>query len=229
MIFMKKLFIFLLFLPLFLRAEFAVKSYQELRNQHLVRQNYELSCGAASLATLLNMVDFRRFSELDILERLSEKELYTDMTSFRDLARVLDGLGYENRAYQMRKDSLDRLTGVPMLVKIEDDPRFAHFVVIVNYEGDFLQIFDPSFGAYTSSKREFFSLWDRDEKGGFVLMVLPKLANLAESATSNTTLQSENLESSNASKSDNESILNVPQKLQMPEKLHFHFTPFRLF
>ncbi|EAI2894253.1 peptidase C39, partial [Campylobacter upsaliensis] len=39
-------------LPLFLKAEFVVKSYQEIKNEKVIRQNYEESCGAASLATL---------------------------------------------------------------------------------------------------------------------------------------------------------------------------------
>ena len=44
-------------LPLFLKAEFVVKSYQEIKNEKVVRQNYEESCGAASLATLINTLD----------------------------------------------------------------------------------------------------------------------------------------------------------------------------
>ncbi|TQR61634.1 hypothetical protein DMC01_00250 [Campylobacter troglodytis] len=84
--------LFLLFLPLFLSAEFAVKSYQELKNKDLVKQNYEQSCGAASLATLLNMIDVQKFSELEILQMMSEKKLRTDMVSFADLIAMLGAI-----------------------------------------------------------------------------------------------------------------------------------------
>lgn len=61
-----------------------------------------------------------------------------------------------------------------MLVKIEDDPRFPHFVVIINHKGGFLQVLDPSYGEYISSKREFFSVWDRYNQGGYALIIAPK-------------------------------------------------------
>ena len=202
---MKRLYILALtaLFPLALWAEFAVKSYQELKNKDIVRQNYEQSCGAASLATLLNMIDVQKFSELEILQMMSEKELRTDMASLADLIAVLDKLGYESSAYQITRQSLDKLLDIPLLVKIEDDPRFPHFVIIINSEGGFLQVFDPSSGRYLSSKRQFFSIWDKHKKGGFALIVLPK-NELQKNA------------------------LQIPEK-QMPGSLHFEITPFRLF
>ncbi|TQR23560.1 peptidase C39, partial [Campylobacter sp. MIT 97-5078] len=31
--------------------------YQELKNQKVIRQNYEESCGASALGTLINLID----------------------------------------------------------------------------------------------------------------------------------------------------------------------------
>ena len=169
-----KKFIIIFFIPLALWAEFVVKSYQELKNERVVRQNYEESCGAASLATLLNLIDDKKLSELDLLQVMSEKELYTDMVSFADLNEAVKKLGYESKAYKIDKEILKKLVNVPMLVKIEDDPRFPHFVAIINYRGDYLQVFDPSHGEYISSKREFYSIWDRYDKGGYALIIAPK-------------------------------------------------------
>lgn len=69
---------------------------------------------------------------------------------------------------------MDKLVNIPMLVKIEDDPRFPHFVVIINHKGNYLQVLDPSHGEYISSKSQFFSIWDRYNKGGYALIVAPK-------------------------------------------------------
>ena len=47
-------------------ADFAVKSYQEIKNARTIRQNYEASCGATSMATILNLIDKQNFAEMDI-------------------------------------------------------------------------------------------------------------------------------------------------------------------
>lgn len=161
-------------LPLFLKAEFAVKSYQEIKNEKVIKQNYEESCGAASLATLINILDDNNLTELDLLKTMSGQKLYTDMVSFADLNDAVKKLGYESKSYKVDRKILEKLVNIPLLVKIEDDPRFPHFVVIINHKGNYLQILDPSYGKYISSKREFFSVWDRYNKGGYALIVAPK-------------------------------------------------------
>lgn len=167
---MEKILTIFVILVSFLHAEFAVKSYQELRSSDLVRQNYEESCGAGALATLLNLFDIHHFSESDIISKMS---LNTDMVSFLELNRVLSDLGWENKGYQISREIFEKIN-IPVLVKIENDPRYPHFVVVVNHDGDFLSIFDPSFGKYISSKSEFYSIWDKDNFGGYVLIVNPK-------------------------------------------------------
>ncbi|RAX56230.1 peptidase C39 [Helicobacter monodelphidis] len=189
----------LLLLPLSLNAEFIVKSYQELKNQKVVRQNYEQSCGASSLATLLNLIDKKQYTELDLLKVMSQKELYTDMVSFADLKSAIQTLGYEGQSYKIHQDNLELLIQVPLLVKIEDDPRFPHFVVIINQKGNYLEVLDPSHGSYISSKSQFFSIWDRHKKGGFALVVVPKAG-------------------------PGEYKLNIPSS-----KVHFEKKPFKMF
>ncbi|EAI6709960.1 peptidase C39 [Campylobacter upsaliensis] len=161
-------------LPLFLKAEFVVKSYQEIKNEKVIRQNYEESCGAASLATLINILDDSNLTESDLLKAMSGQQLYTDMVSFADLNDAVKKLGFQSKSYKIDRKILESIMSVPILVKIEDDPRFPHFVVIINHKGNYLQIFDPSYGEYISSKREFYSIWDRYNKGGFALIINPK-------------------------------------------------------
>lgn len=161
-------------LPLFLKAEFVVKSYQEIKNEKVIRQNYEESCGAASLATLINILDDSNLTESDLLKAMSGQQLYTDMVSFADLNDAVKKLGFQSKSYKIDRKILESIMSVPILVKIEDDPRFPHFVVIINHKGNYLQILDPSYGEYISSKREFYSVWDRYKKGGFALIINPK-------------------------------------------------------
>ncbi|EPM2007129.1 C39 family peptidase [Campylobacter coli] len=153
---MEKILKILLFLPILTlsaKAEWVVKSYQEIKNERVIRQAYEQSCGASSLATLLNILDDqKKFDELELLKIMSGQELYTDMVSFADLNDAVKKLGFQSNSYQINRENLDKLVNIPMLVKIEDDPRFPHFVVIINHKGNYLQVLDPSHGEYISSK-----------------------------------------------------------------------------
>ncbi len=158
----------------FANAEFIVQSYQEIKNQRVIRQSYEESCGASSLATLLNILNQSNFTELVILKTMSESKLNTDMVSFTDLKAAVQKLGFKANSYSLDREILNQLVKIPMLVKIENDPRFPHFVVIINHKGNYLQIFDPNYGEYISSKKEFYSIWDRDKKGGYALIVALK-------------------------------------------------------
>ncbi len=158
----------------FTNAEFIVQSYQEIKNQRVIRQSYEESCGASSLATLLNILNQSNFTELEILKTMSESKLNTDMVSFTDLKAAVQKLGFKANSYSLDREILNQLVKIPMLVKIENDPRFPHFVVIINHKGNYLQIFDPNYGEYISSKREFYSIWDRHKKGGYALIIAPK-------------------------------------------------------
>lgn len=157
-------------------ADFAVQSFQELRNHNMVRQSYEQSCGAASLATLINLIDSKNLSELDVMQHFpptKDGALNTDMVSFQSLEDVAQKLGYKVASYQIDKGVFDNIE-LPMLVKIEDDPRFPHFVVIINHKGDYITIFDPSYGEYLSLKSEFYSIWDSEQKGGYAMIVTTK-------------------------------------------------------
>ncbi|ECQ1391020.1 peptidase C39 [Campylobacter coli] len=174
---MEKILKILLFLPIFAlsaNAEWVVKSYQEIKNERVIRQTYEESCGASSLATLINILDNQNFNELKLLETMSGQQLYTDMVRFADLSDAVKKLGFQSNSYQINRENLDKLVNIPMLVKIEDDPRFPHFVIIINHKGNYLQVLDPSHGEYISSKSQFFSIWDRYNKGGYALIVAPK-------------------------------------------------------
>ncbi|MDO4673298.1 MAG: hypothetical protein Q4A76_10325 [Porphyromonadaceae bacterium] len=75
------------------KSKWAVKSYQEIKNERVIRQTYEQSCGASSLATLLKILVNQNFNELKLLETISEQQFYIDMVSFADLSNAVKKLG----------------------------------------------------------------------------------------------------------------------------------------
>ncbi len=62
---------FLLTFSLYASDIFKVKSFKELKYQDLIPQTYAESCGASSLATLMNMYD-ANVSERDLLRDLNK-------------------------------------------------------------------------------------------------------------------------------------------------------------
>lgn len=149
----------------------SVVPLSEIHNKDVVRQQFEESCGAAALATLINLTDkAQNLSEADVLAKLGNT---TDMVSFSALSDAAKELGYESAAYKMTREAFGKVM-IPMLVKVEDDPKYPHFIVALNHLGDFVTIFDPSFGRYISTKREFYRIWDLDNQGGYALVLRPK-------------------------------------------------------
>ncbi|CAD7289093.1 hypothetical protein LMG7974_01339 [Campylobacter majalis] len=102
-----------------------------------------------------------------------DKKLNTDMVSFLKLQQTAAKLSYESKGYQINRSIFEKIT-IPILVKIEDDPRHLHFVIVINHQGDFITILDPSYGKYVSTKKQFYNLWDKNKKGGYALILAPK-------------------------------------------------------
>ena len=73
-----------------LNSQFIISSYYEIRNKNVVRQNYEESCGAASIATILNLIDVKRYSENDILQKLKQNNnnIGTNLISFMQMKQA---------------------------------------------------------------------------------------------------------------------------------------------
>jgi predicted double-glycine peptidase len=67
-----------------------VRNWKALRDERIVKQDLDYSCGAASLATLLNYYYGQHLTEAQILAALDQGD---GMASFADMARVLPQFG----------------------------------------------------------------------------------------------------------------------------------------
>lgn len=140
-----------------------VRSFRDLREQQLVRQGWDISCGAAALSTILTYDFDSPYSEatiaLSILSNTDpEKIKERGGFSLLDLKRFVEAVGYEGKGYAGL--TLDDLAGsnVPVIlgVRIRD---FDHFVV---YRGRFANrvlLGDPAFGNLTLSEKRFAEIW----------------------------------------------------------------------
>ena len=139
-----------------------VLSLQEIRSVGVVRQKWDISCGAAALATLLTYQHGNSVTEVEIAKTMLRK---TDPLrvkvrqgfSFLDLKRFVDDRGYEGTGYTelTLKDLVDM---APLIIPIEVS-RYPHFVIFRGIENDRVVLADPAFGNRTMKVPSFLDVW----------------------------------------------------------------------
>jgi predicted double-glycine peptidase len=156
-----------------------VKSLLEMRQDRVTVQNWDLSCGAAALGTVLKYQYDDPVSERDIAKALVGRDKYIDNPSLvrmqegfslLDLKKYVDARGYAGIGYG--KLELDHLIDrAPIIVPINANG-YNHFVVFRGIWGDRVLVADPAWGNRTLTVDEFEDEWiDYSEFGrvGFVV------------------------------------------------------------
>lgn len=143
--------------------EYMVSS-QALTQKHIVTQEFDYSCGAASLATLLNYHLGEQFSEMQVirglmnygnLQRIQERRAF----SLLDMKRFVDALGYEGTGYKAEMYNLKELD-VPVVLPI-DIFGYQHFVVFRGIADNRVFLADPWLGHTTYTIEAFEAMWYR--------------------------------------------------------------------
>ena len=143
-----------------------VESMFEMRRKNTVVQEYDLSCGAAALATVLRYQHGDNVSEKELVRALISRDIYIENPelvqvregfSLLDLKRVAEargyvGIGYGNLTLE------EALTIAPVITPISPAD-YNHFVVLIGQVGNSVQVVDPAFGNTTMSARRFQREW----------------------------------------------------------------------
>ena len=151
---------------------------KDLRDQNLVKQRFDFSCGAASLATLLRYGFGENVTERQVLEELfdllSEEEKTVargEGFSLLHLQRVARARGYNAQGFRLAPEQLAMLGG-PVIVFIE--PRgYKHFAVLRGVRGDRVYLADPSRGNIRMPAYTFLKGWLQDDGKGIIFVVEP--------------------------------------------------------
>ena len=143
-----------------------VFSIYEQRNQLVVRQNFDLSCGAAALATLLVFQHGETLSERDVAIGLVSRDLYLENPdiiksrqgfSLFDMSRYVDSLGYQGDGFgQLRFEDLADMA--PIILAM-DFSGYRHFVVYRGHLGNRILLADPAYGLRTMKLSRFIQSW----------------------------------------------------------------------
>jgi predicted double-glycine peptidase len=143
-------------------GERPVRSLQEMRQENLIIQQWDSSCAAAALATILTY---------DLRYPVTEEQVALGMLkqtdplrvrhrggfSLLDMKRYAAELNFRSSGYtEMTLDDLG--ARVPMIVPIKVRG-YDHFVVVRNVTEREVRIADPGFGNYMMSRERFNNVW----------------------------------------------------------------------
>lgn len=164
----------LLFIPdLAFAQRGPVRSLQEIRQEGVVIQKWDTSCGAAALATVLTYSLYDPVSERDVARgmlRMTEplKVKYRGGFSLLDMKHFAELRGYKGQGYRrLSLDGLLKLNSPIVPIVQYGNP---HFVMVRGLDGrGRVSIADPGFGNRTMSVPDFTAAW----KDGIAFVVVP--------------------------------------------------------
>jgi len=158
-----------------LAGSIKVKSWKAFRDERVVKQDMDYSCGAASLATVLNEYYGQAVTEEQLL---SAMDIGDFMASFEDMQQALSKFGFRGVGVSASYDQLARLT-IPGIVYLEHR-KGGHFSVLRGIDEKTAWLADPSLGNRTYSRQQFLDMWDtrtgetgNSELKGKILLVFP--------------------------------------------------------
>lgn len=164
-----------------------VQSLVEMRHGSVILQQWDLSCAAAALATVLRYQHGEPVSERSVALGLIDRPEYIANPevvrlrqgfSLLDMKRFVDGLGYQGVGLGQMSFN-DLLEYAPIIVPV-DLRGYPHFVVFRGATKRRVLVADPAFGKLTISHTKFKAAWiDYGDIGrvGFVVKAGDKLSS----------------------------------------------------
>ncbi|MEJ2090982.1 MAG: C39 family peptidase [Syntrophobacterales bacterium] len=141
-----------------------VKSMKELRQQQMVPQSRDFSCGAAALATIMHYYYGQPVTELDAILGMfkhgDQQDIRKRGFSLLDMKRYANALKYKADGFKVKDVKILKSLTVPVIVLIETGS-YKHFVVIRRVGDRFVYISDPSWGNRKVPVQEFNKIWDQ--------------------------------------------------------------------
>lgn len=144
----------------------SVRSLLEMRQENVVIQEWDLSCGAAALTTLLNYQHGEQLTEKEVAIALMKREEYIrdpqmlrirEGFSLLDLKRHVDSLGYDGKGFG-KLQLKDLLAKAPVIVPIMT-MGYNHFVIVRGLRGDRILLADSAWGNRTMQVDDFMDSW----------------------------------------------------------------------
>ena len=153
-----------------------VTSWTEIRDQGIIKQRFDYSCGSAAVATVLHHFYRLEVDEATIIDKIGLKDEF----SFADLARVMEEYALKAVAVALDFDHLQRMT-MPAIVYLDFHGQ-GHFSVLRGINSSSVWLGDPSWGNIHMSPDRFRGMWetrDDEQAPGEILIALPHSRDLS--------------------------------------------------
>ncbi|MCL2912445.1 C39 family peptidase [Shewanella corallii] len=142
----------------------SIQSIRERKFEHLVPQQTDFSCGAASLATILKfaygMPDIKEFDVMNgMLEQADMEVVAQKGFSLLDMKHFLKEKSLRGRGYRVGIEELMKLK-IPAIVLINDNG-YNHFVVLRRIDRGMVYLGDPALGNRIIPKKDFLGKWNQ--------------------------------------------------------------------
>ncbi len=153
-----------------------VRSLRAERDAGLVKQGYDYSCGAASLATLLTYGLNDPVGEDTILRQLIEPLSPDDLIALQqkglslfDLQQLAVRRGHKAQGFRIDRSQLAKLS-YPVIVFIKPHG-YQHFAVFKGFHGGRVHLADPSLGNVRMPLYRFLHIWADELVQGVIFAV----------------------------------------------------------
>ncbi|MFM0729162.1 C39 family peptidase [Paraburkholderia sediminicola] len=148
-----------------------VRSMRDIRYNHIVNQQFDYSCGAAALATLLKYGYGIDIPETELIRRMmvfsTPEVVVKNGFSMLDMKKFVETVGLRGRGFRVSADALEHLQ-IPVMVLMNIDG-YEHFVIVKHAQEGRIFIADPALGNRIVLKEDFAKTWN-----GLVFAVLGK-------------------------------------------------------
>ncbi len=139
-----------------------VESLASLRFKKVVRQGFDVSCGAAAMATLFTYFYGDPRSERELIDDMvtagDVEQIQKRGFSMLEMKRAAEARGYAAEGFQLGsvRDLLQLKVPVITLVNTRG---YAHFVIVKGVENGRVLIADPAFGNLSRPLAQFEAEW----------------------------------------------------------------------
>jgi predicted double-glycine peptidase len=160
------------------REEIHVTSLKAMRDAGVVKQGFDYSCGAASLATLLTYGLNEPVTEDALLRQLLEPLSHDQLASLEqnglslfDLQQLAQKRGFKAQGFRIQGAQFAKLN-YPVIVYIKPHG-YNHFAVFKGVRGDRVYMADPTLGNVRMPIYRFLDMW-ADKSGRGVIFAVEK-------------------------------------------------------
>jgi predicted double-glycine peptidase len=148
-----------------------VRSMKDIRYSHIVNQQFDYSCGAAALATLLKYGYGIDIPETELIRRMmvfsTPDVVVKNGFSMLDMKKFVETIGLRGRGFRVTADALQHLQ-IPVMV-LMNISGYEHFVIVKHAQDGRVFIADPALGNRIVLEEDFTKTWN-----GLVFAVLGK-------------------------------------------------------